>query len=167
MPLILSQLEAAWGAAADQHLHFQGQNCGREGDMFWAAQGFACKSFLFICRKAGESCADNPKIVSNFSWDKYKFLATDTPFKVCFDSSYTKRRFYSLRICQLTSKRELRSVPSQPPSCPPTEGLCTTHHRAVRERTLGGSRKPGLRRSLHHPWTWNPTRPSSLHRHGS
>lgn len=35
--------------------------------------------------KAGQSCADNPKIVSNFSWDKYKFLATDTPFKVCFD----------------------------------------------------------------------------------
>lgn len=49
---------------------------------FMGSTGVRLQVIPVYLSKAGQSCADNPKIVSNFSWDKYKFLATDTPFKV-------------------------------------------------------------------------------------
>jgi hypothetical protein len=71
----------------------------------------------FICSKAGESCADNPKIVSNFSWDKYKVLATGTPFQSVFGLTAAQKGISVLKICQLMGRGELRMVPA-PSSSP-------------------------------------------------
>lgn len=106
---------------------------------------------LFIWSKADESCADNPKIVSSFSWDKYKVFGNQHPLSKCvWINSYTERRLCSEDLPANGQKGTKNGTSPFFLS----KGQCQLTQRLLRRHWVQWH--PGAALRLHHPWAWNP-----------